>query len=328
MKNVAVLFMFLIGIQQCKDSSEVKPNYDFDFREIEKPLKSLQDSIAMAESNFPIREDNQARIDFYNNQPIKTDYSVVYLHGFAGSYMDGFPANQIIADTLKANVYHARWGDHGQFPPHSMEDFTPENSWEDAKEALAIGNAIGKKTIIMSTSTGGTLATLLAAKYPEKVHAIINISPNYKDDQTGAGILNTLIGEEVAHIVAGGENRKLEFKEPKADLYWDTLYPAEALSHLQNLVQTTMKPETFSEVTVPLLLVYYKKNIIQEDSHVEVDIFPKIFKQFSTPDSLKVLKPMDQPETHFMGSEIKTSQYPLTVEVIISFLRNQLNIEI
>jgi hypothetical protein len=52
-------------------------------------------------------------------------------------------------------------------------NLTADAYWESAKLAYAIGKQIGKKVILMSTSTGGTLALKLAAN--EKPFGIYNI---------------------------------------------------------------------------------------------------------------------------------------------------------
>ena len=58
-----------------------------------------------------------------------------------------------------------------------MINLTADKLWNSAKEAYAIGKQLGKKVIIMATSTGGTLALKLAAEYPE-IAGLILLSPN------------------------------------------------------------------------------------------------------------------------------------------------------
>ena len=304
------------------------PELSENFPVLPNDLEQLDVYVTKKEAEFPVREDNQARIKWYGDTKEVTEYSVVYLHGFAGSYRDGYPANVDIADTIGANIFLARWGAHGLKPEQALKDFSGDLAWEDAKEALEIGRRIGRKVIIMSTSTGGTLAIKLAATYPDAIHAIINLSPNIEDDQPGTFVLNSPWGYEIAKLVSFGENRKIEHEQSIATQYWDTIYPSRALVDLQVLVETTMTPETFAKVKCPVLTLYYKENFIEKDSHVEVSSFPEAHAAFSTPDSINKLIALETPQTHFIGSDIKSKDYKIVEDTIISFLSKQLNISI
>lgn len=304
------------------------PTYSNSFPVVEEELAILENKIASSEDSLPIREDNQARIVWYNDQVTKTKYSIVYLHGFAGSYRDGYPVNKNIADTLKANIYYARWAGHGLKPPKSLNNFSGEHAWKSAKEALAIGNQIGENVIILSTSTGGTLAFKLAAEFPEKIFALINLSPNLEDDQPGTFVLNSPWGYDIAKLISFGKNKEIEHEQDLARQYWDTIYPARALVDLQVLIETTMKPETFKEVKTPVLTLYYHKNFIKEDQHVEVSVYEDAHALLGTPDSLSSLKALATPGTHFIGSGIKSKDTEVVEKTIVEFLTDNLNIEL
>ena len=297
-----------------------KPDYTSQLPELPSDLIELESYINKSEDSLPVRSDNEARI-VWRDEPVQTEYSVIYLHGFAGSYRDGYPVNKNIADSLNANIYYARWAGHGLKPPSSLNNFNGENAWKSAKEALAIGNSIGDKVIIMSTSTGGTLALKLAATYPDKIHALVNLSPNMEDDQPGTFVLNTPWGYEIANLISFGKNKKIEHEQEIARKYWDTIYPSRALVDLQVLVETTMLPETFKKIKTPILTLYYHKNFIEEDQHVEISIYQDAYKLISTPDSLKVLKALENPGTHFIGSDIKSRDIESVEEEIIKFLK-------
>ena len=290
-------------------------------------LKELETYVEQKEKNHPVREDNQARIIWQHDIPEVTEFSIVYLHGFAGSWRDGYPVNKQVADTLGANIFLARWSGHGLKPPASLDTFKPEAAWESAKEALVIGEKIGKKVIIISTSTGGTLALKLAATYPESIFAIINLSPNIEDDVDGAFILNSPWGFEISQLLVG-DDKKIEHEEELAAKYWDTIYPSSALVDLQVLVSTTMTKETFNKITIPVITLFYYENFIEEDDHVEVEVYPEVHKNFSTPDPLKKLVRLTTPKTHFIGSDIKSQDTEIVLQEIIEFLVTTLQIEL
>ena len=304
------------------------PQYSSVLPELPNNLQALDSLITASEAKLPVREDNQARILWQNDIPEVTEYSIVYLHGFAGSYRDGYPVNVQVADTLEANIYLARWAGHGLKPDAALETFSPEAAWESAKEALVIGQKIGRKVIIMSTSTGGTLALKLAATYPEAVHALINLSPNIEDNIDGAFLLNSPWGYELAKLVSFGDHRKIEHESAAAAQYFDTLYPSRALVDLQVLVGSTMKKETFQKVTSPVLTLFYYKNFLAEDDHVEVEVFPEVHEMISTPENLEELIQLETPETHFLGSELKSKDTDIVLKVIVDFLQEVLEIDL
>ncbi|SDB61006.1 Esterase/lipase [Flavobacteriaceae bacterium MAR_2010_188] len=305
-----------------------KPKFNNTLPKLTTDLQQLQSKINAEENNKPLRQDNEARIKFFDSSKSKTKYSIIYMHGFAASYRDGYPVNQNSADRLGANIYYNRMPGHGLRAPYSLDDFTAENAWQDAKMDLVIGKNLGEKVIIMSTSTGGTLATKLAAEFPEDIFALIHLSPNFEDDQAGASILGSHWGYKIANLITLGKDRKIKQKTAAEKQYWDTSYNSRALVDLQVLVGTTMKEETFQKVKCPVLTLYYSDNELQEDDHVEVDAIPKILKQFSTPKNLNVLKRLQTQETHFIGSEIKSKDIESVEEEIVDFLRTKLNIKI
>jgi pimeloyl-ACP methyl ester carboxylesterase len=325
---IVLILIVVLAVTYFTGPVPEEPEYNLKLPKISSSINDLDTYIADRESEKPTREDNQARIEWFGDTPGKTEYSIIYLHGFAGSYRDGYPVNQNIAKKLNVNIYYARWAGHGLEPQASLDDFNGENAWQSAKEALAIGKQIGEKVIIISTSTGGTLAFKLAAEFPEDVHALINMGPNLEDDQPGTFVLNTPWGYEIASLISFGDNRKIEHEQQIATQYWDTIYPSRALVDLQVLVETTMIPETFKKVKCPVLTLYYHKNFIQEDEHVEVDIYENIHKLLRTPDSMVVLKPLATPETHFVGSDIKSKDTEIVEKAIEEFLRNKLEINI
>lgn len=324
-----LLFLGILVITFFSGPRVPKPVYEPDLPVVPNNLPALEEYVKRKEAEKPVRKDNQARILWQDSVPQKTKYSLVYLHGFAGSYRDGYPVNVHIADTLGANLYLARWAGHGLEPEASLEDFSAEAAWRSAKEALQIGKQIGEKVIIiMSTSTGSTLALKLAATYPDEVHSLINMSPNIEDDVEGAFLLNSPWGYELANLVAFDEHRKIFHEEELAAQYWDTVYPSRSLVDLQVLVSTTMTKKTFSEVHCPVLTLFYYDNFLEEDEHIEVDDLPEMHAILGTSKSEKQLVALEEPQTHFLGSAIKSSNTAVVEEEIVNFLEAILEINL
>ena len=298
-----------------------EPVYTPTLPEVTTDLRALAAEIDERERQQPVRDDNQARVSFYDDTPARTEYAVVYLHGFGGSIGDAWPANQTIADSLQANIFYARWGDHGLKPPHSLVNFTAQRTWEEATEALAIGKQLGDKVILLSTSTGGTLALKLAAEFPDDVYALVNFSPNVKDDMPGTWVLNTPWGAEIAALIGFGDGiRKVKHEEAGAARYFDTAFVSSALVDLQNLVATTMMEETFQKVRCPVLTLYYYEDAQNEDERVEVDVYDEMYAAFATPPSQLRLQALASPKTHFLGSDIMSKDWRGVVREVLGWV--------
>ncbi|MCP9236148.1 carboxylesterase [Lewinella sp. JB7] len=325
MLYIAVGFIVIMVVTYLLGPEIDQPVYVPAVPEVPTAAAVLTEYLARKESAAPTRPNNEARIVWHDSTRSPTEYAFVYLHGFGGSYRDGYPVNVNVPAIFGANAFLGRWSGHGLTAEAALRDFTPESAWADALEALAIGEAIGRKVILMSTSTGGTLALKLAAEFPDRVHALLNMGPNVEDDQPGASLLMSPWGHELAYLASFGSNKKISHEEPGAAQYFDTVYPSEALVELQVLVQTTMTPETFSRITCPVLTIFYKENFLVKDEHVEVSSYPDVHDQFATPADRKRLLPLPTPKSHFVGSQIKSEDWMAAQRAIVEFCRDVLD---
>ncbi|TCD03613.1 alpha/beta hydrolase [Pedobacter psychroterrae] len=267
-------------------------------------IGQLEEYIDHIESLHKIRPDNEAEIVWADSiLKRQTEYAVVYLHGYSASKEEGNPVHRYLAKTLKANLYLARLADHGIDTTSAMEYMTADRLWESAKQALQIGERLGKKVIIASTSTGGTLALKLAATYPE-VNSLILLSPNIAINDPLAFMLNDPWGLQISRIVMGGKERTLDWRSEAYKKYWYAKYRLESVVQLQELLETTMTRETFQAVKQPVLLLYYYKNEKEQDPVVRVDAMLKMYDELGTPSHLKSKKAIPNAANHVMGSYI------------------------
>ena len=154
-----------------------KGSFDTDLPTLPTGLSELDAHVAQGESLFPLKEGNEARIVWAEpSGKRKTPVAVVYLHGFSASHREGFPAHMDFARRYGCNLYLARLSDHGIESDEPMKELSVDRLWESAIEAYAIGRQLGDEVIIMSTSSGSTLALKLSACFPE-IKALINFAP-------------------------------------------------------------------------------------------------------------------------------------------------------
>jgi len=264
---------------------------------------SIDDYVSEMESNFKIKDNNEAKIIWADSSHQVTEYAIVYLHGFSASQMEGDPVHRNIAKQFKCNLYLARLAEHGLTGSDAMLNLTAENLWVSAKEAYAIGKKIGKKVILMSTSTGGTLSLKLAANFPE-IAGLILYSPNIEINNPSAFLLNDPWGLQIARMVQGGKFNNVAYTHKDFPKYWNPHYRLEATVALENLIEATMKEPLFKKITQPCLALYYYKDEAHQDKVVKVTATQRMFSQISTPDYLKVIKAMPKTGNHVLASPL------------------------
>jgi len=280
------------------------PVYTNDLPVLSDSPQQLEMYVAEQEKKHPIKPDNQARIVWYNDSlKNTTEYALVYLHGFSASQEEGNPVHRNLAKAFGCNLYLARLAEHGIDTSDALLNYTAEGLWQTAKEAYAIGKKLGKKVILMGTSTGGTVALQLAAAFPE-IAGIILYSPNIAINDPNAWLLNNPWGLQIARLVKGSNFNTAGQDDSTYKKYWNHTYRLEATVQLQELLETTMLPATFGAVRQPVLALYYFKDENNQDKVVKVSAIQKMMQELGTPDSLKRSVAMANAGNHVLASPI------------------------
>ncbi|MFM7855709.1 MAG: hypothetical protein ACKO96_28240, partial [Flammeovirgaceae bacterium] len=217
--------------------------------------------------------------------------------------------------------------DHGIDTTEQLLHFSADRWWQSAKEALAIGKAIGDKVILMSTSTGGTISLILASQYPDDVFALINLSPNIEVNDPNAWLLNNPWGLQIARKVIGSDYITTSPDSLK-DRYWNNKYRLEAVVALQELIEDKMTPATFMKVKCPSLTLYYFKNEKEQDPTVKVAAMIEMNKLLSTPENLKQMVAIPEAGTHVIGSYLRSKDVFSVERVAENFAVEKLGMKI
>jgi esterase/lipase len=228
---------------------------------------------------------------------------VVYLHGFSSSQEEGAPIHKDFARRYGCNLFLSRLEDHGRADTNSFINLTPHNYIESAKEAIAIGNLIGEKTIVISCSTGSTLAAFLSAKNPDKIWANIMYSPNIDLYDPTSAALTWPWGKQIAEMSFGGEYNRINYS-PAAAQYWNAVYHLNGVLAVKSLINQTMKPEIFKKISQPLLLGYYYRNEEEQDNVVSVEAMKDFFMQVNTSDNEKIMVAFPDAGRHVIASHV------------------------
>lgn len=311
LKWLGVILLILI-IVYFLGPSPTPPKYTSDLPAVPSEPSALDQYVRQREGAHKLKQDNEARI-IWSSDSIreKTEYSIVYLHGFSASQGEGAPIHQAFAKKFGCNLYLSRLAEHGVDTTEPMLMLTADKLWNSAKEAYNIGKQLGKKVILMGTSTGATLALKLAAEYPD-IAGLILYSPNIAINDGAAWVLNNHWGLQVARMVKGKYNVS-EDTRPAYKQYWHYSYRMEATVQLEELLETTMKASLFEKVKQPVLMMYYYKDEKNQDPVVKVSAMLRMYKKLGTPDSLKKEIAVPNAGDHVITSSIKSKDWQ-TVE--------------
>jgi esterase/lipase len=294
------------------------PVYKTELPEVPSEAGALEQYIRNQESLHKIKPDNEARIIWADDSlRTPTEYALVYLHGFSASQMEGDPVHRNFAAHFGMNLYLSRLQDHGIDTTAPLGGMTAQGLWESALQALAIGKKLGKKVILMSTSTGGTLSLKLAAEFPEIAGQIL-LSPNIEINDNKAWLLNNPWGLQIAQAVAG-TYRVVEDTTALYARYWNNRYLMTAPVELEQLLETTMNNSVFEKIKQPMLMLYYYKNEQEQDPVVKVSAMKKMYHAVGTPDSLKREMALPNTGNHVLASPIKSKDVASVEKACIEF---------
>jgi esterase/lipase len=274
-----------------------------------------------------LRPGNEARIVWANDSAkTKTEYAIVYLHGFSASQEEGAPIHKEIAKKFGCNLYLARLSEHGKDTADKLINLTANSYWNSVKEAYAIGKQLGEKVILMGTSTGGSNALHLASEYAD-IHAIILLSPNIEIRNQFAWLGNNPWGLQIGRMVVGSKYVTPKNQSPLYGIYWDSSYRLEAVASLQEYLEKAMIKETFEKVKQPALMLYYYKDEVHQDSVVKVEAMQRMFQQLGTPADLKKSVAVPNAGDHVIGSYIKSKDLVTVENEAVAFMEKMLKMK-
>ena len=204
----------------------------------------------------------------------RTAVSIVYLHSYTGSAKELSPVIEEVGHRLNANVFFNRYSGHGQ-DTEAMRPVKVEDWLEETNEALAIGQRLGDKVVLIGFSTGGTLATWLTA-HQAPVAAQILLSPNFAPKDWRASFLLWPWGDRL--VSAANHGSRYREWVPDNGLQrarWTYRQPVESLVTMMSLVEYVNKLD-FTQVKSPTMVFY-----TDIDKTVSVERIKKAFRQFS-----------------------------------------------
>jgi esterase/lipase len=247
---------------------------------------------------------------------VRTEYAIVYLHGFSATRQETAPLAEQIADALQANLFETRLTGHGhtEMPLHAVR---AEDWLEDAAEALAIGARLGNKVVVVGTSTGGSLALAMSDHEAAKsVSDLILLSPNIEPRDSSAKWATRPGGFLIARIFAG-ETRSWTPHNELQERYWSTSYPTNAAIEMMRLVDLTQSRLPLN--IHPNLLVV----LSPDDEVVSPAATKSAFERITAPRKLLVeVGGSQDPSNHVLAGDILAPRSTAGIAAtVVDFIR-------
>lgn len=276
--------------------------------------------LAAGEAKFPdIRPGAQKEIIWANPATkTKTPISIVYIHGFSATKAETRPVSDKVAQALGANLFYTRLAGHGRTGDAMAE--ASMNDWlNDVAQAIVIGEIIGEKVVVITASTGGTLATWAAAHpaLASKLAAVVLISPNYAIQGASIGLLNMPWGETILPMVLG-EQRSFEPTNAEHGKWWTTAYPSRAVFPMGALLKTVSLID-FTKINTPALFMVSPKDqvIVPEEAK-------RIHRMWGGPKEFISVEKSEDPSNHVIAGDILSpGNTQMAVDAILAFLKSK-----
>ncbi len=232
----------------------------------------------------------------------RTDLTVVYVHGFSATSEEIRPVPDRVAETLGANLVYTRLQGHGR-DGDALAAATVQGWINDMAEALVVARRIGDEVVVISTSTGGTVAAALA-DHPEvmaKVKGMIFVSPNFGIKAPAAKLLTWPGARYWVPIVAGAK-RSFEPTNAKHAQYWTHKYPTVAVMQMASLVQAAFSKD-YSEALVPALFWFSEGDQVVEAARTK-EVASRWGADVTV--ALQTVSETSDPQEHVIAGDIRS----------------------
>ncbi|MCC5936503.1 MAG: alpha/beta hydrolase [Lunatimonas sp.] len=319
---ILLAVVFMVGPREnIRDLSGFYPEVPRDLDLLENYVKQGEDTVAGLKPN------NEARILWANPEvKSKTPYSILYVHGFGASQMEGDPVHRKVAEYFGANLFLTRLPEHGIDRENAFEYLSPEKLVQGVRDAYAIAAELGDEVIVIGTSMGGALSLVLASERPE-IHALVLYSPCIVEyGNQLEPLFQPWMKQLMKATMTNAQGVQEVPREGDKAKYWANRYHINAYTSLAVMLRSTMTESTFSNVSQPLFMAYYYKDEENQDKVVSVPAMLDMFEAVSTPESRKMKKAFPESGDHVIASSITSGDWEGVLEESIRFLEDVVKI--
>jgi len=261
-----------------------------------------------------LRPGTEKKIVWAGESGVKSQTSIVFIHGFSASRVETYPVIDLIATELNANVFFTRLRGHGQ-DGRALAEATYEELLDDTIEAIEIGKSIGENVILIGCSTGCSLIHI-ALDQDHDIKAAIYISPNFGPKPIKGQALRIPGAKFLVPLIFGQEH-SFEAKNDEYTTCWTTKYPTKALFTIKTTVLAAHQVDHYA-IRVPILMWFS-----DEDKVVNAKWTRKIASMIGDNVTLQnpSLTKQDDPSCHgIVGDILSPSQTSGAVDKLFKWL--------
>ncbi|AGH94540.1 alpha/beta hydrolase [Pseudobdellovibrio exovorus] len=242
-----------------------------------RPVEISEDFLSYVhnkEASFTgVKQDNSSFFAFNAPQTQSTDVALVYLHGFSASPREISPVMESVGAMTKSHVYFPRLAGHG-LQDGQMFDLTSDELFQDAEESYQVAKRLGKKIVLVGTSTGGTLALWLASRHSD-IAGLVLISPNLGIRDPRGFLAGGPLGYWIARAVVGPYHQ-WKPRNPEQEKFWTTKYSVNGVRAMTDVVREVERLD-FSKIQIPTLMLWTEK-----DRVVNIERAKELLSQMSS----------------------------------------------
>lgn len=232
-------------------------------------LPELEKYIVLSEKKINPRLGTEKIIVFSDAKRTKSKLALVYLHGFSASRGELSPVFEDIAKKWNLPIFFTRFKGHGLGSDDLGEArFT---DWlSDAVEAYQVGKNLGEEIVLTCMSTGCSLGLYLAYFYPERIKALVMLSPNFEPADRRAFLALGPLGPLFTQIFIG-DYREYEPFNLQQKYFWTVRYRAKVIPEMMTLVQG-VKNLDLSQIKIPILTLYTPYDGVVSATEIENNV--------------------------------------------------------
>ena len=324
---LALLFLLLFwlfrpdgGVSYSEISVPEKlPSLSFDIHEVVQHVQKSEQRAG------PLKPDNHARIIWNDtHKEEKAPCSIVYIHGFTASFGEGAPLHAKTADALGCHLYVPRLHAHGLVTEQPLMDMHPDSLLADVAHALAIGDLLGDKVVVVGTSMGGMLSLHLASSYPESVDYLVLLAPLVEFAQRESFLFDKSWGQRLMKLLLGGSYVESDPQSDDHGRYWYQSFRIESLHVLKTLKVNLLQDEIYGNITQPTFAGYYYRDEEHQDELVSVKAIESIESKLATLPEKRQFIAFPEVEDHVIGSSYRTDAHQQVTDSVITFLKRHM----
>ncbi|MDJ0613313.1 MAG: alpha/beta hydrolase [Rhizobiaceae bacterium] len=228
----------------------------------------------------------------------KTNYSIVYVHGFSATKHEIRPVPDRVAEAIGANLYYTRITGHGR-DGAGLADATVQDHANDYAEAVEIGRRVGEKVILVATSNGANISTwgLGQTALSSDVVAAVFLSANYELQGISTSLANIPWAETILPIL-GGEHREWEPSNELHGKWWTTSYPSKAIFPMTAMLKM-LKDVDKSSITQPAFFIFSP-----DDTVIVPDEIRKVAGEWGGPAEIYEIETTEDASKHVIAGDI------------------------